>query len=105
MAWVCLVVASLFEMLFAVTMKYAEGFSRIGWSVFTVAAGIASLMFLTAAMKTLPVSVAYPAWTAVGTIGTVILGAVLFNEPLTVLKVVSVGAILAGIIGLRLQMG
>ncbi|MBS9476547.1 DMT family transporter [Ancylobacter radicis] len=105
MAWIYLLIASLFEMLFAVTMKYADGFSRVGWSIFTVAAGIASLLFLTAAMKTLPVSVAYPAWTAVGSVGTVILGAVLFNEPLTAMKIVCVGAIVAGIIGLRLQAG
>lgn len=105
MAWVYLVIASLFEMLFAVTMKYADGFSRVGWSVFTVAAGIASLLFLTAAMKTLPVSVAYPAWTAVGSVGTVFLGALLFGEALTPMKLICVAAIVAGIIGLRLQAG
>ncbi|PZQ80652.1 MAG: QacE family quaternary ammonium compound efflux SMR transporter [Ancylobacter novellus] len=103
MPWVLLAVASLFEVLFTFSLKYAEGFTRLVPSLFTVATGLVSLVFLSLAMRTLPMSIAYPAWAAVGMLGTVVLGATLFNEPLTTLKMLSVGAILIGIVGLKLQ--
>lgn len=103
MAWGLLALASLFEVAFAVALKAADGFTRPGPSILAIAAGVVSLVFLTFAMRTLPVSVAYPAWGAFGTLGTVVLGAALFGEPINAAKIASVLAILVGIVGLKLQ--
>jgi len=103
MPWVLLAIASLFEVLFTLSLKSAEGFTRLAPSLFTIATGVASLIFLSLAMKTLPMSIAYPAWAAVGMLGTVVLGAAVFGEPLGLFKLVSVGAIVVGIVGLKLQ--
>ena len=86
MAWAYLAAAAAFEIIFALSMKYADGFTRVVPTVVTVIGVIGGIGFLTLAMKTLPVSVAYPIWTAVGTLGTVILGFVLLNETLTLTK-------------------
>lgn len=105
MAWIYLALAAVFEVTFAMSMKYAEGFTRLWPSVITVAAVIGGLTFLTLALKTLPVSVAYPIWTAVGTLGTVTLGFLLLGESLTPLKVASALAIVAGVAGLKIASG
>ena len=105
MAWIYLAVAAAFEVVLAVSMKYADGFSRLGPSVMTALAAIGSLSFLTLAMKNLPVSVAYPIWTSVGTLGIVFLGWLLFDEQLNLLKLAAVAAIVAGIAGLRASAG
>ena len=97
-----LAAAAVFEIVFAMSMKYAEGFTRLVPSVVMVIGTIGGIGFLTLALKTLPVSVAYPIWTAVGTLGTVILGFILFDEPLTTTKVVSALAIVAGVAGLKM---
>lgn len=102
MAWVYLAAAAVFEIIFAMSMKYADGFTRLAPTVVTVIATMGGIGFLTLAMKTLPVSVAYPIWTAVGTLGTVILGFVLLNEPLSPLKLVSALAITGGVAGLKM---
>jgi len=102
MAWVVLVVAGLFEVGWAVGLKYTEGFTRFWPSVGTVAAMVASVVLLGWAMRTLPVGTAYAVWTGIGAIGTVLLGIVLFQEPATVARLVCVGLILAGIVGLKL---
>lgn len=102
MAWFYLAVAAAFEVLFAMSMKYAEGFTRLWPTVVTVIGGVGGIGFLTLAMKTLPVSVAYPVWTAVGTLGTVALGFVLLGEALTPLKLASALAIVAGVAGLKI---
>ncbi|MDQ0474512.1 DMT family transporter [Labrys wisconsinensis] len=102
MAWIYLAVAAGFEVMFAMSMKYAEGFTRLGPTVVTVVATIGGIGFLTLAMRTLPVSVAYPIWTAVGTLGTVVLGFLLLDEPLTPAKLVSALAIVAGVAGLKI---
>ncbi|AOE84229.1 DMT family transporter [Pseudomonas sp. TCU-HL1] len=101
MAWVFLLVAACFEVLFAMGMKYAEGFTRPGPSLLVVVAAVAGIYFLTLAMRVLPVSIAYPIWTAIGTLGTVLLGFLLLGEALTPAKLVSVGLIVAGVAGLR----
>src|SRR5262245_10089741 len=101
MAWAYLAVAAAFEILFALSMKYAVGFTRPLPTLVTAIAAIAGITFLTLAMKTLPVSVAYPVWTAVGTLGTVLLGFALLGECLTLTKVISTFAIVAGVAGLR----
>ena len=81
MAWLFLLIAAFFEVLFAMSMKYANGFTQPLPSALVVLAAIAGIYFLTLAMRVLPVSVAYPIWTAIGTLGTVILGVALLASP------------------------
>jgi quaternary ammonium compound-resistance protein SugE len=102
MAWLVLVIAGLFEVAWAIGLKYTDGFSRLGPSVGTVAAMTVSVVLLGWAMRTLPVGTAYAVWTGIGAVGTVILGIVLFKEPATVARLLCVGMILAGIVGLKL---
>lgn len=102
MAWTYLVIAGLFEMAWAIGLKYTDGFSRLWPSLGTVAAMAISLGFLGLALKTLPVGTAYAVWTGIGAAGTVLLGILLFAEPATALRLGCVGLILAGIVGLKL---
>jgi len=102
MAWFALAVAGLFEVGWAVGMKYTDGFTRLWPSLATGAAMIVSLYFLSLAVRTLPLGTAYAVWTGIGTVGTVILGIVLFGEPADVLRLVCIGLIVAGIAGLKL---
>jgi quaternary ammonium compound-resistance protein SugE len=102
MAWVILVVAGLFEIGWAVGLKYTEGFTRLWPTLGTVGAMILSLWLLGIAMKSLPVSTAYSVWVGVGAVGTVILGIVLLGESASAARLLSVALILAGIIGLKL---
>ncbi|MEK9952829.1 MAG: quaternary ammonium compound efflux SMR transporter SugE [Curvibacter sp.] len=102
MAWMILGVAGLFEIGWAIGLKYTEGFTRLWPSVGTVTAMVLSVGLLGLAMRTLPVGTAYAVWTGIGALGTVILGIVLFGEPATVARLVCVGLILAGIVGLKL---
>ncbi|WP_207885265.1 multidrug efflux SMR transporter [Pseudomonas sp. 30_B] len=101
MAWAMLMVAAVFEVMFAVSMKYAEGFTRPLPTAVTVVAVFGGIFFLTLAMRQLPVSIAYPIWTAIGTLGTVFFGFLLLGEALTLTKLVSVALIIAGVAGLR----
>ncbi|POA53335.1 MULTISPECIES: DMT family transporter [unclassified Pseudomonas] len=101
MAWGLLLLAAAFEVAFAMGMKYAEGFTRPWPSLLTLVAALGGVHFLTLALRELPVSVAYPIWTAIGSLGTVLLGFALLGESLTPLKLVSVGLILAGVVGLK----
>ncbi|MFJ2281604.1 DMT family transporter [Pseudomonas sp. NPDC087803] len=101
MAWLFLLIAAGFEVTFAMGMKYAEGFTRLWPSLITVLAAIGGIYFLTLAMRELPVSIAYPIWTAIGSLGTVFLGFALLGESLTVMKLLSVGLIVAGVVGLK----
>ena len=105
MAWFYLGLAAVFEVTFAMSMKYSEGFTNLRASLITVVAVIAGIGFLTLSLRDLPVSVAYPIWTAVGTLGTVALGYVFLGEALTPLKVVSALAIVAGVAGLKISAG
>ncbi len=105
MAWIHLALAAAFEVTFAMSMKYADGFTKPVPTAITVVSVIGGITFLTLAMKTLPVSVAYPIWTAVGTLGTVVLGFALLGEPLTLLKAASAIAIVAGVAGLKVAAG
>lgn len=102
MAWVILFVAGLFEIGWAVGLKYTEGFTRLWPSVGTVLAMILSVGLLGLAMKTLPIGTAYAVWTGIGAIGTVILGIVLFGDSASTARLLCVGLILAGIVGLKL---
>ena len=102
MAWAILVLAGLFEVGWAIGLKYTEGFSRLWPSVGTILAMIASLWLLAVAMKVLPAGTAYSVWVGVGAVGTVILGIVLLGEPANAARLISVALIIAGIVGLKL---
>ncbi len=102
MSWLLLVLAGLFEIGWAIGLKYTEGFTRPLPTVLTVGAMAISLGLLGLAMRTLPVGTAYAVWVGIGAAGTVILGIVLLNEPANVTRLVSVALILAGVIGLKL---
>ena len=102
MAWIVLVVAGLFEVCWAIGLKYTDGFSRLWPSVGTVGAMTASVVLLGWAMRSLPVGTAYAVWTGIGAVGTVLLGIVLFGEPATVARLACVGLVVAGILGLKL---
>ena len=103
MNWAILVVAGLFEVGWAIGLKYTNGFTRLLPTVWTVLAMIISLGLLGMAMKTLPVGTAYGVWVGVGAIGTVVLGIVLLGEPASAARMISVALILAGIVGLKLS--
>ena len=102
MAWIILVVAGLFEICWAIGLKYTDGFTRLWPSVGTAGAMVISVVLLGWAMRTLPVGTAYAVWTGIGAVGTVLLGIVLFGEPATVARLVCVGLVVAGILGLKL---
>jgi quaternary ammonium compound-resistance protein SugE len=102
MAWVILVVAGLFEVGWAVGLKYSEGFTRLWPSVGTAAALVLSMGLLGLSLRTLPLGTAYAVWTGIGTVGTAILGVVLFREPATAARLVCIGLIVTGIVGLKL---
>ena len=102
MPWIILVLAGIFEIGWAIGLKYTEGFTRLWPTLGTVAAMAVSLMLLGVAMKSLPVGTAYAVWVGVGAVGTAILGMVLLGEPANPGRLVSLGLIVLGIIGLKL---
>ena len=102
MAWLILIVAGLFEIGWAIGLKYTEGFTRPWPTVATVLAMIISMGLLGLAMKTLPVGTAYAVWVGVGAVGTALLGIVLFGDPASAGRLVSLALIFAGIVGLKL---
>ena len=103
MNWIILIVAGLFEVGWAIGLKYTESFSRLWPTVWTIMAMIISLGLLGIAMKALPVGTAYSIWVGVGAVGTVILGIVLLGEAASVTRMISVALIIGGIIGLKLS--
>lgn len=103
MAWIILVVAGLFEIGWAIGLKYTEGFTRPWPTAGTVVSMAISLWLLGIAMKSLPVGTAYSVWVGVGAVGTVILGIVLLDEPANAARLISVALIVAGIVGLKLS--
>ena len=105
MAWTVLLMASAFEVAFAVGLKATHGFTRFWPSVGTVAAGVASFVLLSQALKTLPVGTGYAAWTGIGAVGAAILGIVLFHEPRDAARLASLALIVAGVVGLRISSG
>ncbi len=102
MSWLLLVLAGLFEIGWAIGLKYTEGFTRLLPSVLTLASMAVSVVLLGLAMKTLPVGTAYAMWVGIGAVGTVLLGIALFGEPAGGLRMASVGLIVAGVVGLKL---
>ncbi|MFD1624491.1 quaternary ammonium compound efflux SMR transporter SugE [Azospirillum griseum] len=102
MAWVVLFFAGLFEVAWAIGLKYTDGFSKLWPSVGTVVAMTASVVLLGWALKTLPLGTAYAVWTGIGTVGTAALGMILFGEPAGAARLLCIAAIVGGIIGLKM---
>lgn len=102
MAWLLLIVAGLCEIVWAIGLKYAEGFTRFWPSVVTVAAMLVSIVLLGFAMKSLPVGTSYAVWVGVGATGTALLGILLLGESASPGRLASLGLIVAGIVGLKL---
>jgi quaternary ammonium compound-resistance protein SugE len=102
MAWLYLFIAGLFEVGWAIGLKYTDGFTRLIPSVWTVASMVLSIVLLGLALKSLPVGTAYAVWTGIGAVGTAALGIHLFGEPATAARLASIGLIVAGIVGLKL---
>ncbi len=100
-AWLILLAAGIFEVIWAIGLKYADGFSRFWPSVVTVAAMIVSVVLLGAALRQLPVSIAYAVWTGIGAAGTAAIGMTLLNEPASLWRIACIGLILAGVLGLK----
>jgi len=101
-AWTYLLIASCFEIVFALGLKSTQGFTRLVPSLVTVVAGVASVLILSQSLKMLPVGTGYAAWTGIGAVGTALLGILLFDEPRDVARLVCIGLIISGIVGLRL---
>ena len=103
MAWIFLIVAGLFEIGFALGLKYSEGFTRLWPTLGFMVSGGVSFYLLSVAMKTLPVGTAYAVWTGIGAAGTAVLGILLLRESGDVFRVISIALIVAGVVGLRLS--
>lgn len=102
MSWLILFIAGLFEVVWAVGIKYTESWTRLWPAVITVTAMIASFYLLSLALKNIPIGTAYAVWTGIGTIGTVLYGILFFKEPTDILRIVCILLIISGIIGLRI---
>jgi quaternary ammonium compound-resistance protein SugE len=102
MAGVYLTIAGLFEIGWAIGLKYTEGFSRPVPTILTLGAMIISIALLGLALRELPVGTGYAVWTGIGTVGTAILGMALFGDPATAVRIACIGLIVAGIVGLKL---
>lgn len=101
MAWVILFVAGLFEIGWAIGLKYTDGFTRLVPTALTAVSLVASMGLLGLAVRSLPIGTAYAVWTGIGAVGTAVLGVVLFREPATAARLVCLGLIVAGILGLK----
>jgi quaternary ammonium compound-resistance protein SugE len=102
MAWAYLALAGLFEVGWAIGLKYTDGFTRLVPSVLTLVSMVVSVLLLGLALKTLPVGTGYAVWTGIGTVGTALLGVYLMGEPATATRLACIGLIVAGILGLKL---
>jgi quaternary ammonium compound-resistance protein SugE len=102
MAWTYLFIAGVLEIVWAIGLKYTEGFTKLVPSLVTGVALVASMLFLALALRTVPVGTGYAIWTGIGAVGTAILGIVLFAEPATLARLGCIGLIVAGIVGLKL---
>ncbi|MFT2211876.1 quaternary ammonium compound efflux SMR transporter SugE [Rhizobium giardinii] len=102
MAWIILLLAGLLEIGWAIGLKYTDGFTKLVPTALTATSMVASVVLLGIAVRTLPLGTAYAVWTGVGSVGTVILGVVLFAEPATAIRLGCISLIIAGIAGLKL---
>jgi len=103
MAWMYLVIAGLFEIAWAIGLKYTEGFTRLWPSAGTVAAMIVSFLFLAESLKSIPVGTGYAVWTGIGAAGTAVMGIILFNESRDLVRILCILTIVAAIAGLKLS--
>jgi quaternary ammonium compound-resistance protein SugE len=101
MSWIYLFIAGIMEIVWAIGIKYTESFTKLWWSIGTIAAMIVSFYFLSKALETIPVGTGYAVWTGIGAVGTAILGMILFNESREILRLLFIGFIIVGIIGLK----
>jgi quaternary ammonium compound-resistance protein SugE len=101
MDWLFLIIAGVFEIIWATGLKYTEGFTRLWASMGTLAAMAVSMVLLAQALKTIPVGTGYAIWTGIGAAGTAVMGIVLFGESRNVLRLLCIGLIVAGIVGLK----
>ncbi len=101
MAWIYLLIAGILEVVWAVGMKYSEGWTKLYPSIFTIVSMVIGFYFLSLAVKTLPLGTAYAVWTGIGTIGTVIFGIIFFSETMDLVKIICILLIVTGIVGLR----
>ena len=102
MAWVFLACAGLLEVVWSSFLKLSEGFTKLGFSIVTIAGMLASFYLLSQAMKTLPLGTAYAVWTGIGAMGSVVVGILIFKEPVTAARMFFTVLLLAGIIGIKL---
>ena len=102
MAWVMLGIAGIFEVVWATCMKYLEGFTKLSWSLLAFAGMAVGFFLLARATKTLPLGTAYAVWTGIGALGSVIVGIILFKEPVTAGRLIFAALLLIGIIGLKI---
>jgi quaternary ammonium compound-resistance protein SugE len=102
MAWTLLIVAGFLEILWAISLRYTDGLTNISWGIVTIVSGLASFYCLAQAIKTIPIGTGYAVWTGIGAVGTAILGIALFAESAALPRLVCMGLIVAGIIGLKL---
>ena len=102
MAWVYLIIAGLFEIVWAIALKYADGFTRFWPASIAVVGMILSVVLLELSLRDLPVGTAYAVWTGIGTVGAAMLGMLLFQEPATAIRIACIGLIVAGIAGLKI---
>ncbi len=102
MAWILLFIAGIFEIGWAIGLKYTEGLTKLYPSIYTIAAMLLSFYFLAAAVKTIPIGTGYAVWTGIGAVGTTILGIILFDEPKNIMRILCIFLIIIGIIGLKI---
>lgn len=105
MAWVSLIVAGIFEMFWATMMKLSEGFSKLNYSLLTIIGMIASFYFLAKSLHSLPLSLAYPIWTGIGAVGSILIGFFLFKDQLSIVTSFFVLLLVIGIIGIKVTSG
>jgi quaternary ammonium compound-resistance protein SugE len=101
MSWIFLFIAGIMEVVWAIGIKYTESFTKLWWSVGTIAAMVVSFYFLSRALETIPIGTGYAIWTGIGAVGTAILGIFLFNESKEAMRLLFIGFIIVGIIGLK----
>lgn len=105
MVWLQLIIAGIFETLWATTMKFSHGFTKLGFSIATVFGMIASFYFLACATKSLPLSIAYPIWTGIGAVGSILVGVILFKDQLSLATWFFVVLLVIGIVGIKVTTG
>ncbi|HBO47572.1 MULTISPECIES: multidrug efflux SMR transporter [Pediococcus] len=102
MIWIELLIARLFETVWATTMKFSQGFTKVGFTIATVIGMLLSFYFLARVTKILPLSLAYPIWTGIGAVGSIVIGVILFHDSLTPLTWLFVGLLVVSIIGIKI---